>query len=512
MSLDKRRTSISDIARRRPDHLAAIDYDSGETLSFGALDRASLALSKLLRDRRVGSEDEVAILMENCADYFVAIWAIRRTAMYIVPVNWHLRPEKIRYIVENSGARAIITTPRLIETACAATKDNAGLAARLIFGPCQSGFESIEALRSSQADRPDRPELDGAPLYYSEGTSGKPKGVLRPLTGEPFGAPSLVEQAMTGTYLIDEKTIYLSPAPLYHAAPIGWTMMVQRIGGTVVLLRSFDPERALQAIDGLHVTHAQFVPTHFVRMLRMPQHAREQYDLSSLRVVVHAAAPCPPEVKRQILDWLGLIVYEYYGGSERCGFTAISPQKALTHPGSVGRSLVGAIRIVDPHTEDEVRVGEVGLVYFEAAQPFEYYGEPGKSAACFNAAGWGTMGDMGYVDIDGYLYLTDRMCNMVISGGVNIYPHEIEDLLTLHPFADDIAVIGLPDPEYGERLQAFVKLMPEVAADNQTADLLIAHCRANLASYKCPRGIAFIKEMPRLPREKLLKRHLIDFE
>ncbi|MES2987357.1 MAG: AMP-binding protein [Pseudomonadota bacterium] len=509
MSLDHRYSSISDIARDMPDRPAAIMAGTGAAISFRELNRASIALARVLREYGLGFDDKVAILMENDLDFFVAMWAIRRAGMHIVPVNWHLTPDEILHIVSNSGASGLITTAKLIDHAVAAAEGNVRLVAKLTTGSADRGFESIAYVRDSEDDTPDPDEKDGAPMYYSGGTSGKPKGILRPLSGEAFGAPSLVEQAMTTTYGLDATTVYLSPAPLYHAAPTGWTMMVQRVGGTVILLQSFDAEAALRTIPQYGVTHAQFVPTHFIRMLRLDDAVRASVDTSTLRYVIHAAAPCSAEVKARMIEWLGSVVYEYYGGSERCGFAAIGPQDALAHPGSVGRSLLNPIHILDPETRAELPLGEPGLIYFDGAEPFEYHGEPGKSAACFNAAGWGTMGDMGYLDDEGYLYLTDRLTNMIISGGVNIYPQEVEDLLALHPLVDDVAVLGLPDPEYGEKVHAFITLPDGKAADDALAAELIAYCRDNLAHYKCPRGVDFIDTMPRLPSGKLQKRHLL---
>lgn len=509
MSLDQRYSSISDIAAATPDRPAALIAATGEALTFRELDRASIALARVLRANGLGFEDKVAILMENCLEYFVAMWAIRRAGMYIVPVNWHLTSDEVMHIVTNSGARAIITTPKLVDQAAASIAGNETVVSRLTTGPDEQGFRSIAHALSSTDDVPDPGERDGAPMYYSGGTSGKPKGILRPLSGEPFGAPSLVEQAMTLTYGLDHSTVYLSPAPLYHAAPVGWTMMVQRVGGTVVLMTSFDAEAAVRAIAQYKVTHAQFVPTHFIRMLRIDDAVRDSVDISSLRYVIHAAAPCPVDVKTRMMEWMGPVIYEYYGGSERCGFAAIGPHEALTHPGSVGRSLIKPIHILDPETQEELPVGEPGLVYFEGAERFEYYGESGKSASCFNDAGWGTMGDMGYLDSEGYLYLTDRLSNMIISGGVNIYPQEVEHILILHPSVDDAAVVGVPDPEFGERVHAFVTLLAETSGSESLAAELIAFCRENLAHYKCPRGVDFIEEMPRLPSGKLQKRHLL---
>jgi acyl-CoA synthetase (AMP-forming)/AMP-acid ligase II len=313
---------------------------------------------------------------------------------------------------------------------------------------------------------------------------------------------------LTGLFGFSRDTVYLSPAPLYHAAPAGWTTGTQRIGGTVVVMEHFDAIELLAAIERHRVTHLQVVPTHLVRLLKLPAEVRARYDLSSLQLVVHAAAPCPVAVKRAALEWLGPIIHEYYAGSEGNGFCAIGPEEWLTHPGSVGRSLLGAIHIVGPDG-DELPAGAEGEVWFESPRRFEYHGDPAKTASAWNDAGWSTIGDIGTVDAEGFLYLTDRASNMIISGGVNIYPREIEDVLLGHPAVLDAAVIGTPDADLGEQVTAFVQPDPAVGADARDLPAeLIAYCRSRLAHFKCPRRVEIVDELPRLPTGKLLKRLL----
>ncbi len=320
---------------------------------------------------------------------------------------------------------------------------------------------------------------------------------------------------MSGLYGFGEGSVYLSPAPLYHAAPAGWTNAVHRLGGTAVVMDRFDPVETLALIETHRVTHVQFVPTHLVRLLKLPESERRRFDLSSLEVVVHAAAPCPPEIKRATLDWLGPIVHEYYSGSEGVGFCAIGPEEWLAHPGSVGRSLLGAVHVVDA-AGDEVGPNEVGQIWFEGGQNFEYHGDPAKTADAFDRRGWSSLGDMGMVDSEGYLYLTDRVTNMIISGGVNIYPREVEDVLVLHPRVADVAVVGIPDAEMGEAVRAVVQRSEDDTIDGDTADdaalerELIEFCRERLSAFKCPRSVAFVDELPRLPTGKLAKRLLPD--
>jgi long-chain acyl-CoA synthetase len=341
-----------------------------------------------------------------------------------------------------------------------------------------------------------RGELDVLLVGHDRATQGDPParggGTARRVAGLSGG---------------DESTLYLSPAPLYHAAPSGWSTAVQRLGGTVVVMPRFDPLEFLAAIERFGVTHAQVVPTHLVRMLKLPEAARTRFDLSSLRCLVHAAAPCPPDVKRAVIDWLGPIVYEYYSGSEGLGFCAIDSPEWLEHPGSVGRSLLGAVHIVDDEGR-EVPPRTEGQVWFETASRFEYHGDPEKTAAVFDHRGWGCLGDMGWVDEDGYLYLTDRISNMIISGGVNIYPREVEDVLVTHPAVADVAVVGVPDPEMGESVRALVQPAHPPVDRAALVPELIGYCRHRIAHFKCPRSVVFVDELPRLPTGKISRRLL----
>jgi acyl-CoA synthetase (AMP-forming)/AMP-acid ligase II len=345
-------------------------------------------------------------------------------------------------------------------------------------------------------------------MLYSSGTTGRPKGVKPPLRAAPLGAPQAFATLLVGLYGFSDSTVYLSPAPLYHAAPAGWTTMTQRLGGTAVVMERFDAEEWLALVERHRATHSQLVPTHLVRLLKLPEDVRRRYDLSSLELVVHAAAPCPPEVKRAAIEWLGPIVHEFYSGSEGSGFCAIGPQEWLDHPGSVGRSLMGAVHIVGEDGEDAA-AGEEGQVWFESATRFEYHGDPTKTATAWNDRGWSTMGDIGRLDAEGYLYLTDRVANTIISGGVNVYPREAEDVLILHPAVHDVGVVGVPDDDLGQRVVAYVQPEPAAEPDDALAAELVAWCRARLTHYKCPSEVRFLDELPRLPTGKLLKRALV---
>jgi acyl-CoA synthetase (AMP-forming)/AMP-acid ligase II len=384
---------------------------------------------------------------------------------------------------------------------------NPGVDVRIAVGAEWDGWQQYDASLgtvSSQA-----PSSDGSEMLYSSGTTGRPKGIRRPLPTENGSwAQAVLEGALLQRYGMTSDGVYLSPAPLYHAAGVNYTMAVNRVGAATVMVPKFDPEDTLRLIEQHRVTHAQFVPTMFVRMLKLPEQVRAKYDVSSLQCVLHAAAPCAVDVKQAMLDWFGPIIHEYYGGTEGFAGTMIGPQEWLAHPGSVGRPLT-PIHVVGDNGV-ELPVGEPGEVFFEGGPEFEYFNDPDKTKSVSNANGWRTLGDMGYVDADGYLYLTDRSTFMIVSGGVNIYPQETENLLIMHPKVADAAVFGIPNAEFGEEVKAVVQPLDGVDASAALAEELIEYCRANLAGYKCPRSVDFDPALPRDPNGKLYKRRIRD--
>jgi acyl-CoA synthetase (AMP-forming)/AMP-acid ligase II len=373
-------------------------------------------------------------------------------------------------------------------------------------------YNKVEDAMAAMPGRPVDETEQGAAMMYSSGTTGAPKGIRHPLPGIPVEAVAPLPQKLCGLYAFDASTVYLSPAPLYHAAPLRFCMATHEVGGTVVVMEHFDPEQALASIERYHATHSQWVPTMFVRMLKLPDEVRARYDVSSLEVAVHAAAPCPVPVKRKMIEWWGPVLHEYYAGTEGNGFVYCNSEMWLAHPGTVGSALGCTLHIVGEDGE-EVPQGESGTIYFEGGASFEYHNDPDKTAASRSERGWSTLGDVGYLDADGFLFLTDRKAFMIISGGVNIYPQESENVLINHPAVVDVAVFGVPNEDFGEEVKAVVQpaTMPADAdAASALERELIAYCRSELADVKCPRTIDFREELPRHPTGKLYKRLLKD--
>jgi long-chain acyl-CoA synthetase len=496
---------VSAYAASAPDRSAVIVAEDGATLTYSALDARSNQLAHYLRSVGLRKGDHIAVLLENRPEFFEVTGAALRSGLYVTPINWHLSAGEAEFIATDCGASVIIASAALLSVSNGFAEGSPER--RLIVGGRADGFAGYEQALASRPTYPVAQECEGSWMFYSSGTTGKPKGIKPPTVGGALGAPSAFTGLLKGLYAFGEDGVYLSPAPLYHAAPAGWTNGVHRLGGTAVIMDRFDPIETLRAIEKYRVTHVQFVPTHLIRLLKLDEGEREQFDLSSLRYVVHAAAPCPPEVKRAAIEWLGPIVYEYYSGSEGVGFCAIGSEEWLAHPGSVGRSFLGAAHIVG-ETGQELAVGETGQIWFETPARFEYHGDPVKTAAAFNAKGWSSLGDVGMLDGEGYLYITDRATNMVISGGVNIYPREIEDVLVGHPAVVDVVVVGIPDDDLGEAVRAVVQVSPEMTTSPELEQELIDFCISRLSKFKCPKSVVFLDELPRLPTGKLAKRLL----
>jgi fatty-acyl-CoA synthase len=502
------------VATAHPDKLALIMVGTGETRTFEEIDRASRRLALRLRAAGLAPGDGLALLLENEPAFFEAFWAGIRSGLIVTAINRHSAVEEIDYVLEDSGAKALVVSGALREHADSLTGLD-GLAVRMCTGDSPGDFESYITLISSDVPLPDEDPARlprGDFMNYSSGTTGRPKGVRRPAEPATFAEPTVLEGLLGGLYGMDASTVYLSPAPLYHSAPLGFTSGVMALGGTVVVLDRFDARASLDAIQRFGVTHSQWVPTMFVRLLRLPEEERTSYDLSSMRVAVHAAAPCPPQIKQRMIDWWGPIVHEYYAATELHCMTHITSEEWLSRRGSVGRPVLGILHICDDSGR-EVEAGTPGVVYSELpGAAFEYHNDPDKTAASRHPdhPNWCTVGDIGYVDEDGYLYLTDRQAFMIISGGVNIYPQEVENVLIDHPAVGDVAVFGIPDDEMGERVVAAVELRTGHTPSSELEEQIIAFARGSLSGYKVPRTIEFVVELPRSDTGKLYKKAVRD--
>jgi long-chain acyl-CoA synthetase len=501
-------------AATNPEKTAIVMGGSGERITYRELDDRSVRLAHLLRSRDLRPGDKVAILAENHPRYFEVYWAALRSGLYLTAINRYLSPEEAAYLVNDSGSTAFVSTAQMGQTAVELLGLIPDCPLRLMMDGAVEGFESYEDVVSAQPKTPLADQPRGDVMLYSSGTTGRPKGIKRPLSGKQLGDPSMPGTSQIERHLLgmDERSVYLCPAPLYHAAALQWTAGVHEMGATAVIMERFDAEQFLWLVERERVTHSQVVPTMLVRILKLPHEKRTAPDLSSLECIVHAAAPCPVEVKRQCIEWLGPIVLEYYAGTEGNGLTFITAEEWLAHPGSVGRAVFGIPHICDEDGK-ELSTGEVGIVYFEQDRaPFEYHGDEAKTRESRHPdhPNWSALGDIGYLDEDGYLYLTDRRSFTIISGGVNIYPAEIESCLIMHPQVTDVAVFGLPEPEMGEYVHAVVQPAEGVDGTPELAEELRAYARSKLAPYKVPRVVEFRSELPRLPTGKLYKRALRD--
>ena len=490
-------------AQTTPDKPAVIDAESGTVLTYAELDRASNRAAHLYRSRGLRPGDRVAILMENTPDYFGLTWGAQRSGLLFVAISTKLTAPEVDYILEDSGAKLLIFSAGLAGAQAGVPK--------LVHGADEGDIERVEAALAMQEATPVADEQAGWAMLYSSGTTGRPKGVRVPPPLDPaIDAPTALAMLAAGFFGLGPHSIYLSTAPLYHAAPLAWTMTTQKLGGTIVLMRKFDAEAALAAIERYACNSGQFVPTHFVRMLKLPDDVRAKYDVSSMQCAIHAAAPCPVPVKRAMIDWWGPVLDEYYAGTEGNGFTAIKSPAWLDHPGSVGTAIGEAkLHICDEEGNDLPPRAE-GMVFFENSRQFEYHNDPVKTAESRNVRGFSTLGDVGWVDEEGYLYLTDRKSFMIISGGVNIYPQEIENHLVTHPKVADVAVVGAPDDEMGEAVVAVIQAANPAEAGDELAAELIAYCRAALSGVKTPRRVEFMEQLPRHDTGKLYKRLIRD--
>ena len=504
------------MAKADPTHPAFIMASTGETVSYGELDQRSNRLAHLLRANGLQRLDHYAIFMENNNRYLECCAAGHRSGLYYTCINSFLTAEELAYILVNSESQVLITSREKLAVAKEALKNCPGVRLCLVVNDASAdpGTEGLFADYASsiqaQPDSPVNDECLGTSMLYSSGTTGRPKGVLRPLPEEPPTAELPVFAFLNKLWQYRAGMTYLSPAPLYHAAPQAAVALAIRNGGTVVIMEHFDPEAYLAMVEKHKVTHSQLVPTMFNRMLKLPLDARTRYDLSSLEIAVHAAAPCPVQTKEQMIDWWGPIIHEYYGATEAMGFTACNSAEWLAHRGTVGKVMMGDLHILDEQMQPAAK-GTPGEIWFKTASPFVYFNDAERTALTRSSDGtMTTVGDVGYVDDDGFLHLTDRSTFMIISGGVNIYPQECENLLIVHPKVADAAVFGVPNEDLGEEVKAVVQLIPGEHASPALEAELIAYCHAHLAKLKCPRTIDFDAALPRLPTGKLYKKPLRD--
>ncbi len=495
-------------AETTPDKPAVI-MDDGRTLTYRELEESSNRLAHLFRAAGLQRGDHIAFVLENRPELFVVAWAAQRAGLYYTATSTRLTPDELGYIVEDCGARVLIASAETVAAADAVEAPKVELRLLIGSGTGSSRWEPFESAVAAHPTTPIDDQAEGADMLYSSGTTGRPKGVKPPLLDAEYPQLGAVGGLAAGLFGAGQDTVYLSPAPLYHAAPLRYSMTVHRLGGTVVVMEHFDPVRYLQLVEEHAITATQLVPTMFVRLLKLDPAERAAHDLSSLRCAIHAAAPCPIPVKEQMIDWWGPIISEYYAATEGNGFCAISSEEWLAHKGSVGRNLLGPLHILGDD-ETEVPPGEDGTVYFEGGPTFEYHNDPEKTAASRTAQGWSTLGDIGRFDEEGYLYLTDRKADMIISGGVNVYPQEAENVLTMHPSVADVAVFGVPNEDLGEEVKAVVQPADGVVAGPDLEQELIAYCRQHLSALKCPRSIDFRSELPRHATGKLYKRLLRD--
>ncbi len=499
-------------AKAHPDRAAFIMAGSGETVSYRQFEERANRLAHLLRAHGLKRLDHYAIFMENNARYLEACAAGERAGLYYTCINSYLLADELAYILNNSESKLLITSRAKREVALQALKQCPNVTLCLVVDgdPADAAHPDFATAVARYPATPIADEALGTPMLYSSGTTGRPKGILRPLPENPPSEPLPLYVFLDKLWRYREDMIYLSPAPLYHSAPQAAVSLTIRRGGTVVVMEHFDPEAYLALIEKHRVTHSQLVPTMFSRMLKLPLEVRGRYDLSSLEIAVHAAAPCPPQVKEDMIGWWGPIIHEYYGATEAMGFTACDSAEWLSHRGTVGRVLMGDLHILDAEMQPAAK-GEPGEIWFKTANPFVYFNDPERTAASRSPDGtMSTVGDVGYVDDEGFLYLTDRSTFMIISGGVNIYPQECENLLITHPKVADAAVFGVPNEDLGEEVKAVVQPMPGVEPGPALAEELIAFCRAHLSAQKCPRSIDFMDQLPRLPTGKLYKKGLRD--
>lgn len=499
----------------KPDHLALVIADTGETLTYRQLDEGSNRVAQLLRSLGLKPGDRIGVMMRNSPWFPIVYWGATRCGVFVTLLSTHLKPAEAAYILDDSGSKALVLSASLGETprALAAQRDELIPGVQAIYYADNEPIPGATSLDEALAPMPAEPvpnQISGFHMIYSSGTTGRPKGIIQQFTPGPIDEFNPLEGSMP-IYEETKPLVSLNVGPLYHGAPLSGMVVAHRLGGTFVTQRKFDAEGLLRAIQDCKVNIGQFVPTMFVRFLALPDEVRLSYDMSSLKLVIHAAAPCPVEIKHRMIEWLGPIIFEYYSSTEGVGATGITSEEWLRKPGSVGRTSLGPIHICD-ESGRELPPGESGIIYFEApagrAVNYLNDAEKSKSASHPEHPDWFTVGDIGKLDEDGYLFLTDRKDFMIISGGVNIYPQAIEDCLIVHPKVLDVAVIGVANPEYGEEVKAIVQPKDWTDAGPGLEAALRDWVSTRISRVTQPRSYEFVQELPRIPSGKLAKHEL----
>ena len=501
-------------AAKNPERAAFIMASSGQSVSYAEFEMRANRMAHLLCAEGLGQRDHFSIMMENNDRYLEACAAGERTGLYYTCINSYLTADELAYILDNSESQILITSMLKLGVAIDAVAQSNKVRKVLVVdagaNQLPEGFEDYTTACQSFPVTPIDNERLGTAMLYSSGTTGRPKGIIRPLPDQPPAEALPIFDFLGQLWHYREDMVYLSPAPLYHSAPQAAVNLTIRQGGTVIIMERFDPEAYLSLIEQYSATHSQLVPTMFSRMLKLPEAVRRSYDLSSLEIAVHAAAPCPVMVKQQMIEWWGPIIHEYYGATEGLGFSACNTEEWLAHPGTVGKIVLGELSVLDDEMQP-LPQGSPGTLWFKTATEFEYHNDAEKTAEATSPDGeMTTVGDVGYLDEDGFLFLTDRKTFMIISGGVNIYPQESEDLLIAHPKVADAAVFGVPNVDLGEEVKAVIQVVPGTAEEESLTQELLDYLAEHLSRQKIPRSIDYIAEMPRLPTGKLYKRLLRD--
>lgn len=485
---------------------AYILADSGEEITYKTLAERICKGSQLFRSLNINHGDHIAILMENNSWYLSVIWAAQSAGLYYTCISTSLSAEELEFILNDCKARLLITSPKASQR-LPQTHKLPFLEYRLMVQGLYEGFESYEFLLEQQKNQLVSEACEGRQMLYSSGTTGRPKGVLLPLSGRKIGEADPFSEFMKSQFHFGPATMHYIPTPLYHAAPMVYCLAATRSGGTVVISEKFNELEVLSILEKYQISHTQWVPTMFVKLLKLPEELRAKFDPSHLKMVMHGAAPCPIPIKEAMISWWGPVLEEYYSGSEGCGVSVVSSEEWLQKKGTVGKPIIGTPHIVD-EDGNELATGEIGNIYWEGGEDFSYNNDPAKTQKAYLPNGWSTYGDIGYLDKDGYLFLVDRQNDLMIIGGVNVYPQEAEDLLISHELVRDAAVFGIPHPEYGEEVKAIVQLLNQDQLRPDLETQLIEYCRQKLAKVKCPRSVEFRDYIPRTASGKLLRRIL----